>query len=499
MTTKTPDLHLIDLPYVDELVTLYPYFRDLPAPILLDSNQPNFADSQCDILVADPLCRIYATKAHQPHKNSSKNWHAVWRDTPLYSLAEPDNVFDYLQSLLNVSSNEPWAKKLDSQLPFTGGLLGYFGYESGQFLETLPNTTQKDISIPLLQVGLYGWALISLHQTKRTVLVMTPWCTPLQMRSLVSRCQEAIKKSQNHLNNPKQEWQAAFHLTQHFNANMSNKDYADKFSQVQEYILAGDCYQVNLAQRFSASYEGDTFAAYQSLRQHSPTPFSAYLEIDQNNSILSHSPERFIRVDYQDNQGQVETKPIKGTRARGASKQEDEQLANELMHSQKDKAENLMIVDLLRNDLGKTCDTGSIKVPKLFALESYTNVHHLVSTVTGSIQKREQHFQVFRNSFPGGSITGAPKIRAMEIIDELEPHERSVYCGSIAYFSVNGQMDSSITIRTLVANAGQLHCWAGGGLVADSNCADEYQETFTKVGNLTHNLEKTFFKAQNSA
>jgi len=154
----------------------------------------------------------------------------------------------------------------------------------------------------------------------------------------------------------------------------------------------------------------------------------------------------------------------------------------------------LVIVDLLRNDLGRTCLTGSIKVPKLFALESYANVHHLVSTVEGRIDKAEQSIHVFQQSFPGGSITGAPKIRAMEVIDELEPHQRSAYCGSIVYFSSNGQMDSSITIRTLVADQGKLHCWAGGGLVADSKCEEEYQETFTKVGKLTHTLERDFLK-----
>ncbi|TBR41207.1 aminodeoxychorismate synthase component I [Marinomonas agarivorans] len=528
------DLHIIDLPYVNELVTLYPYFRDLPAPALLDSNQPHFADSLCDILVADPLCRIHAfqhqnAKAHQPTTNAENYWQAVWRDTPLYDLPEPTNVFDYLQALLNAASKEAWArpaeetkqleKQAENKLPFTGGLLGYFGYESGHFLETLPSTTNKDIDIPTLQVGLYGWALISLHQTRQTLLVMTPWCTTEEMNALTQRCQRAIQESQTRSHEAKaellsQEYSqgdsqehsqspSSFRLTAPFSANMSAEAYAQKFAQVQEYILAGDCYQVNLAQRFSAPYEGDTFTAYQSLRQHSPTPFAAYFELDDSNSLLSHSPERFIRVDYLQGQssqqdkgrqqglGMVETKPIKGTRARGKTQQEDDALAQALLESEKDRAENLMIVDLLRNDLGKTCVAGSIKVPTLFALESYANVHHLVSTVTGTIPTREQHFEVFRHSFPGGSITGAPKIRAMEIIDELEPDERSVYCGSIAYFSVNGQMDSSITIRTLVANAGKLHCWAGGGLVADSNCEDEYQETFTKIRNLTHTLERT--------
>jgi para-aminobenzoate synthetase component 1 len=164
------------------------------------------------------------------------------------------------------------------------------------------------------------------------------------------------------------------------------------------------------------------------------------------------------------------------------------------MNSEKDRAENLMIVDLLRNDLGRTCVTGSVSVPKLFALESYPNVHHLVSTVSGRVNQRHDPVRVFHESFPGGSITGAPKVRSMEIIDELEPHQRSAYCGAFVYFSCNGQMDSNITIRTLVADGENIHCWAGGGIVADSIGLEEYQETFTKVGKLTHTLEDSFLR-----
>lgn len=489
---------LIDLPYVSELAALYPYFRDLPYPALLDSNQSHFPDCQYDILTADPECYVSVTRSIEKTQENTFSWQARWKNEPIYQVDKAENAFDFLQQLMQNACKEKWAQSASESLPFTGGLLGYFGYESGQLLETLPSTAQQDISLPDLSVGLYGWALISLHQEQKTVLMLTPWCDAQSKEQLEARCHNAIasesdKKRQSESSNP-------FMLTQLFQSNMTAADYADKFAQVQRYIRAGDCYQVNLAQRFSSTYSGDTFMAYQHLRKSCPTPFSAYLEIekdalttDDRSSVLSHSPERFLSVNFtRENYGVVETKPIKGTRARGKTKQEDQQLADELLASPKDKAENLMIVDLLRNDLGKTCDVGSVKVPKLFALETYANVHHLVSTVTASIQSKEKHIEVFRNSFPGGSITGAPKIRAMEIIDELEPHERSVYCGSIAYFSVNGQMDSSITIRTLVANNQQLHCWAGGGLVIDSKQQDEYEETFTKVRNLTQSLERAF-------
>ena len=196
--------------------------------------------------------------------------------------------------------------------------------------------------------------------------------------------------------------------------------------------------------------------------------------------ILSASPERFIQLKDK----QIETKPIKGTRPRSNVREQDEQIIAELKQAPKDNAENLMIVDLLRNDIGKVAKPGSVKVPKLFAVESFPAVHHLVSTITAELADHASGVALLKGAFPGGSITGAPKIRAMQIIEELEPHRRSVYCGSFAYLSFNGRIDSSITIRTLVCENNQIHCWAGGGIVADSEYASEYQETFDKVSKI---------------
>jgi para-aminobenzoate synthetase component 1 len=201
--------------------------------------------------------------------------------------------------------------------------------------------------------------------------------------------------------------------------------------------------------------------------------------------VLSLSPERFVKV----SQRQVETRPIKGTRPRGRDADEDAAFARELLASDKDRAENLMIVDLLRNDLGRTCRIGSVKVPELFSLESYPNVHHLVSAVTGELADGKDALDLIGGSFPGGSITGAPKIRAMQIIDELERNRRALYCGSLMYLDVRGSMDSSIAIRSLLAKDGQMACWGGGGIVADSQWEAEYQETFTKVRVLMETLE----------
>lgn len=277
-----------------------------------------------------------------------------------------------------------------------------------------------------------------------------------------------------------------FRLGSDFVSNLPRADYMSAFARVQEYILAGDCYQINLTQRFSADCEGDPFHAYRALRRLATTPFSAYLE-SEDGAILSLSPERFLRVS---SSGEVETRPIKGTRPRGRDAAEDRALAAALADSNKDRAENLMIVDLLRNDLGKVCRAGSVKVPELFAIESYPNVHHLVSAVTGQLADGFTSLDLLRHCFPGGSITGAPKIRAMEIIDELEPQRRSIYCGSIGYISADGGMDTSICIRTLLAQNGSIHCWAGGGIVTDSDGADEYQESFDKVNNLLDGLRQ---------
>jgi len=243
---------------------------------------------------------------------------------------------------------------------------------------------------------------------------------------------------------------------------------------------------VNLAQRFSARFEGSVWEAYMRLSSALPAPMSAFFN-GPGFSCLSLSPERFLSI----RQSHVTTYPIKGTRARSDNPETDLQQALELQASPKDRAENLMIVDLLRNDLGLSCVPGSIRVPKLFAVESYANVHHLVSTIEGRLRPDIHPLQALINAFPGGSITGAPKRRAMEIIDELEPDNRSFYCGSAFYCDISGRLDSSILIRSLVAENGELHCWGGGGIVADSTCEQEYQETLDKVGLLLKTLENS--------
>jgi para-aminobenzoate synthetase component 1 len=248
-------------------------------------------------------------------------------------------------------------------------------------------------------------------------------------------------------------------------------------ARVRDYIIAGDIFQANLSQRFEAPLEEDPWRLYRRLREVNPAPFAAYLEFD-GVAVASASPERFLLLDTA---GQVETRPIKGTRPRGVSPEHDAALSRALHDSGKDRAENLMIVDLLRNDLSRTCAPGTVRVPELFALEGFRTVHHLVSTVTGTLAPGHEATDLLATTFPGGSITGAPKVRAMEIIAELEPSRRGIYCGSIGYLSVTGAMDTSIVIRTFVCLAGRAFFSAGGGIVADSDPAQEYEETLDKA------------------
>jgi para-aminobenzoate synthetase component 1 len=357
-----------------------------------------------------------------------------------------------------------------ADLPFTGGAAGYFAYDLGHRIESLPDTTVTDISMPEMAIGFYDAALVVDHEIRQCWLI----CGERQQAS------NPFWELMSGLAAPGQEPAVAvereFRTTSEVQADISQEEYAHGFERIQHYIQEGDCYQVNYTQRFSAGFEGDSWAAYRTLRNINPAPFSAYMKIPQG-AILSSSPERFLKLD----RGRVETKPIKGTRPRMDDPAADLAMIEELWNSLKDRAENVMIVDLLRNDLGKHCIPGSVRVPELFAIESFATVHHLVSTVTGQLDPQHSVVDLLRGGFPGGSITGAPKLRAMEIIEELEVHKRSIYCGSLGYIGFDGQMDTNIAIRTLLVNEGKMHCWAGGGIVRDSVMAEEYQECLDKA------------------
>lgn len=428
------------------------YFQRVQAQtgaVLLDSGHPVSQRGRFDIISAEPLTTL----------------------TP-ESAESLDDFRQRCQVLLKQVANCQTPEAIE--LPFTGGLIGYLTYE----LNSLAQCTDVE-GLASATVGLYDWALISDHQKQCCWLMCHASVAAERREQLLARFTTAPAATAA---------SKAFRLTCAFKPLISAERYQADLERVHDYIAAGDCYQVNYTQRFNSNYQGDAWQAYISLRERCPTPFASFIRVNQEQAIVSLSPERFIKV----RQSQVETRPIKGTRARGAVVLEDQALANELLASPKDRSENLMIVDLLRNDLGRYCTTGSIRVPELFALESYPNVHHMVSSVTGTLAPQYDALDVLIGSFPGGSITGAPKRRAMQIITELEASVRSIYCGSIFYLDARGEMDSSITIRTLLANKGEISCWGGGGIVYDSNIQDEYQESIQKVRVLMNTLEELY-------
>ncbi|WP_296270627.1 aminodeoxychorismate synthase component I [Pseudomonas sp. UBA6323] len=445
-----PSCSLHPLPYRTDPSDYFRRIRQAPGAVLLDAGRPNAERGRYDLMSAWPLAEL-----------------APVADEPASAFLQ--RLRDALQSLGHAEAPAQQA------MPFVGGLIGYLSYDFGRRLEALPEQSVDDLGLEDARFGLYAWALISDHQLSTSALLFHP-SLPNAERQRLQALFEA----------PYSEDLAPFHLSQPFQADIDQHRYRQAIECIQSYILAGDCYQVNFAQRFQAPCAGDPWTAYLALRQACPTPFSGFQSLGDGNAILSLSPERFLKVSA----GQVETRPIKGTRRRGEDAEDDQAQAQELLASRKDRAENLMIVDLLRNDLGRSCRTGSVKVPELFALESYPNVHHLVSCVTAELAPDKDALDLIAGSFPGGSITGAPKIRAMQIIDGLEPTRRGLYCGSLLYLDVRGEMDSSIAIRSLLVKDGKVSCWGGGGIVADSHWQAEYQESITKVKVLLETLER---------
>ena len=445
-----PICSLHPLPYRADPCGYFARVRFAQGAVLLDSGRPTADRGRFDLLSAWPLDTL------QPVANES-------------GPAFLQRLRESLARLGEADLPEHCA------LPFAGGLIGYLAYDFGRLFEPLPDQAIDDLHLPSARLGLYAWALVSDHQDQTSQLVFHPALAHAERQRLIALFEQ-----------PAAQADVSFKLTAPFASDINAEQYRQAIEQIHAYIQAGDCYQVNFAQRFRACFEGDPWTAYQALRVACPTPFAGYLALPEGDAVLSLSPERFVKV----SQRQVETRPIKGTRPRGRNSAEDAAFADELMASEKDRAENLMIVDLLRNDLGRTCRIGSVKVPELFRLESYPNVHHLVSAITGELAEGKDALDLIGGSFPGGSITGAPKIRAMQIIEELEPTRRALYCGSLMYLDVRGEMDSSIAIRSLLAKDGQIACWGGGGIVADSQWEAEYQETFTKVRVLMQTLER---------
>jgi len=448
-------VRLDELAYSPDSCDLFERILDLPDAALLDSGHPYSTRGRYDIMTAS------ASHSPLPHLSpdaGEAGSRAFFRDLGEYCRDRYAGI-----------------RPASQDIPFCGGLLGYLGYESGYGLNKVTLPARHGNGAPWVHLRAYDWCIIQDHLLQRSVLVTHPGVGAGEREDLLVRLRRpAVYRGET------------FALGGRFTSNFSQAQYLRAFERIQGYIQAGDCYQVNLAQRFSAPCSGDPWPAYRKLRAAAAAPFSAFLALGGGAAVMSLSPERFISLHGH----RVETSPIKGTRARHSDRRADELAAEELRRSEKERAENLMIVDLLRNDLGRSCIPGSIHVDRLFEIQSFATVHHMVSTISGELRDGCGPCDLLRDSFPGGSITGAPKRRAMEIIAELEPDPREVYCGSILYLSADGRMDSNIAIRSLLCRGGEIRCWSGGGIVADSRWQREYQETYDKVGRFLSVLEE---------
>ncbi|MBM3351396.1 MAG: aminodeoxychorismate synthase component I [Betaproteobacteria bacterium] len=453
------------LTYHSDSARIFACIADQPWAMFLDSgqlineatDQPGSLYGRYDILVAQPFMTFTT------HRERTTQW--IREQTRVIE----GNPFELINQALKPFRMQKTA------WPFAGGALGYFGYDLARNLEKIHSIAAEDELIPQMQVGLYDWAVVVDHHHKTAQLLShgVDAHTRAHWREICALFDVEAKQTEK------------FEVRSAVQSNMDKVAYQKAFDQVKAYIYEGDCYQVNLAQRFSARATGDAWQAYQKLRELSPAPFMAYMNLG-NVKVISGSPERFLQV----KDGHVETRPIKGTRPRSDNQELDNQHAEDLVSSVKDRAENLMIVDLLRNDIGKNCIVGTVKADQLFLLQSFANVHHLVSIVTGQLDKNKTAIDLLQGCFPGGSITGAPKLRAMQIIESLELHRRAVYCGAIGYIGFDGNMDTNIAIRTAVyaqrpgEPEGEISFYAGGGIVADSDMEKEYAETFDKASSM---------------
>ena len=467
-------------------------FADLPFLLFLDSATDPEHLGRHSFLAADPATVVRSKNVLTQQRSSAGEWIRVAGD-PLTRM----------RTLLAPHRAEP----VPELPPFQGGAAGYIGYDWGAMLERIPRPRFDDLAIPDVVLGLYDWVIAWDHQAQRAWVISTG--IPEQGTARTERAARRLAFVKKRLADRQiggwavgDPWSS--HLTVYppdrlsapsypvpdlpgVRSNFTRAAYLEAVARTIEYIYAGDVFQANLSQRLQAPLSEPPLELYARLRRVNPAPFAAYLDFGDV-VVVSSSPERFLRVH---DSRLVEARPIKGTRPRGISPEHDLLLALSLAESDKDRAENVMIVDLLRNDLSRVCRPGSVRVPELFALEHYATVHHLVSTVVGELAPEYDPADLVRAAFPGGSITGAPKVRAMQIIAELEPTQRAVYCGSIGYWSVSGSLDLSIVIRTCLALGRDVYFQVGGGIVADSDPEQEYRETLDKAGGVIAALAGT--------
>lgn len=450
---------------------LFQFFVDKPYCFFLDSGMDPEKLGRYSFIGADPFLVL---KSHE------ETTEAVFRGEISLETGNPLDI-------LNRHLEEYRLEYEETDLPCTGGAFGFISYDICHFIEELPKTAVNDLGLPECCFGFYDIVITCDNLTGRTYIISTGFPEQDETRRL-QRAAERLEETKEILSNLSEELPARYSGTPPKNAklvsNFTHEDYLAAVERARQYIIDGDIFEVNISQRFETEIGIHPWCLYRKLRELNPAPFAAYLDFGDV-VVVSASPERFMRTrsDY------VETRPIKGTIRRGKTPEEDRANAEKLMGSAKDHAENMMIVDLERNDLGRVCRFGTVRVTELAILETFPTVFHLTSTVIGQLKEGNGRLELLKATLPGGSITGAPKIRSMEIIDELEPTCRSIYTGNIGYLSFNGNMDLSIVIRTFLLKGKKAYFQAGGAIVYDSEPESEYQETIDKVRALMQALD----------
>jgi len=433
--------------YYDPFYT-YSLFENQINSIFLDSSKK------------DKLLSKYSFIGLNPYKKFSSKGRNVLIDNEEYKDVDP---FEKLEKLL-----EEYKINFDNDIPFISGAIGYFSYDIGRMIEDLPDNSEEDFSIPDSIFIFFDNLIIFDVQNKKTYITSA---------GQIEEAEKSISKIEMRLKDYNEESEIKVETSNNkFFSNFNKAEYEKSISSLKDYIRNGDVYIANMTRRIWCDNNEDPFKIYGKLRKINKAPFSAYMNFKEF-QIISSSPERFLSI----TDGLVQTRPIKGTRPRGKNLEEDERNKNELINSEKDKSELLMIVDLERNDLSKVCKVNTVKVTELFKLEEYETVFHLVATIEGKLKENVSSVKCIRECFPGGSITGAPKIRAMEIIEELEKLKRNIYTGSIGYFDLRGNSDFNIVIRTIVKKDNKAYVGVGGGITWESIEEAEWFETIDKA------------------
>ncbi len=442
---------------IKDIVPIVPLFANSKYRILLDNSVRNAELNRYSYFSADPFMIVKSRNTDIAIERNDSIEHVI------------GNPWEILAQIF--SAQHFGEKDKQTLFPFTGGAMGYWAYDLSRYVEKTPASTNHDYTYPEMFVGLYDWVLIQDHWKRQITLAITdnhPSISPDQRYRWVCK-----NIQQKHI--PKSNKSTSLSKVT-FNSNFTREAYAESVKKVKDYLTAGDIYQANISQQFTTQFAGNSWELYKTLRITSPSPFAAYIDMAKE-FILSASPELFLSLNGQ----KIKTRPIKGTCPTSPDSFENNMLAKELSASIKDKAENIMIVDLMRNDLGRISEIGSVEVPEICKLENHFSVWHLVSTIIGNLKSSYTGLDLLKICFPGGSITGAPKIRAMEIIAEIEPVKRGVYSGSIGYIGFNGNIQTNIAIRTISISNETAYFNVGGGIVSDSDPEDEYMETLHKA------------------